>query len=186
MYVTWLIHMCDMTHSHMQHDSLLCATWLIHMCDMTHSYVWHDSFTSSTWLIHLCDMTRAGKEFAARLYGNRALCCLRLGLPGSSYIWVFHKNSTKEGSFLQHRARFRSIGLFSATYGSFLQRRAVLRNLGALCYICGLALHPPDTPLVLRYSLLIGLSSCTRALQHRIFPRRMRLVPATYIYFPAT
>jgi len=56
MYVTWLIHMGDMTHSH--------------VCDMTHSYVWHDSFdlyTDSvnvcpevrdlTWLIHMCDMT---------------------------------------------------------------------------------------------------------------------------------
>jgi len=26
------------------HDSFLHVTWLIHMCDMTHSYVWHDSF----------------------------------------------------------------------------------------------------------------------------------------------
>ena len=25
------------------HDSFICVTWLIHMCDMTHSYVWHDS-----------------------------------------------------------------------------------------------------------------------------------------------
>ena len=26
-------------------------SWLIHMCDMTHSYVWHDSFTCATWLL---------------------------------------------------------------------------------------------------------------------------------------
>ena len=34
----------------------------IHMCDMTHSYVWHDSFIQVTWLIHTCDMTRSWVE----------------------------------------------------------------------------------------------------------------------------
>jgi len=83
--VTWLIHMCDITHhmndviwtishgqnhgschryeccdliwmmwskndSYVWHDSFICVTWLIHMCDMTHSYVWHDS--SYEW----CDL----------------------------------------------------------------------------------------------------------------------------------
>jgi len=81
--VTWLIHMCDMTHSYVWHDSsngcswlyengsFTCVTWLIHMCDMTHpmdvvrcmgmthSYVWHDSFVCVTWLIHMCDMTHS-------------------------------------------------------------------------------------------------------------------------------
>ena len=27
----------------------MCVTWLIHVCDMTHSYVWHDSFTCASW-----------------------------------------------------------------------------------------------------------------------------------------
>jgi len=70
--VTWLIHMCDMTHSYV---------WHIHMCDMPRSYVWHDWFVCvtwhhvcvwmcsrfhrlcivplsvcATWLIHVCDM----------------------------------------------------------------------------------------------------------------------------------
>jgi len=78
--VTWLIHMCATTHSHVCHDSFICVTWLIHMfymtqslvwldplyvtwlihmCDMTHSYVWHDSFICVTWLIHMCDMTQS-------------------------------------------------------------------------------------------------------------------------------
>jgi len=86
-YVTWLIHMCDMTHSHIGQDSFMwviwlthvwviwlthvhdltwrirwsfiCVTWLTHICDMTHPYVWHDSLTYATWLIHMCDMTHS-------------------------------------------------------------------------------------------------------------------------------
>jgi len=49
--VTWLIPMCDMTHSYMWHDSLKRVTWLIPTGDMTHCYVWHDSLLRVTWLI---------------------------------------------------------------------------------------------------------------------------------------
>jgi len=56
--VTWLIRMCDMTHSYVWHDSFICVTWLIHMCEMIHSYVRHDSFICVTWLIHMRDVTR--------------------------------------------------------------------------------------------------------------------------------
>jgi len=77
--VTWLIHVCDVTHSHMSnltsedettwkmvwhiclqcdmthscvwYDSFLCVTWLIH--------VWYDSFICVSWLIHMCDMTHS-------------------------------------------------------------------------------------------------------------------------------
>jgi len=56
--VTWLVQMCDMTHSYLRHDSsigltLICVSSLIHMCDMTHSYARHDSCICATWL---CDM----------------------------------------------------------------------------------------------------------------------------------
>ena len=57
--VTWLIHMCDVTHSYVWRDWFICLTWLIHMCDMTDSYVWHDSFICVTWLIHMCDVTHS-------------------------------------------------------------------------------------------------------------------------------
>ena len=39
---TGLICMCDMTDSHVRHDSFTCATWPIHMRDMTHSCVCRD------------------------------------------------------------------------------------------------------------------------------------------------
>ena len=42
-----MCHMCYELLMHMRHktwhDSLICVTWLAHMCDMTHSYVWHDT-----------------------------------------------------------------------------------------------------------------------------------------------
>ena len=41
-----------------RHDSLTCVTWLTHMCDMTHSHVWHDSLTCVTWLTHMCGSSR--------------------------------------------------------------------------------------------------------------------------------
>jgi len=41
----------------MWHDSFTCVTWLISICDMTHSHVWHDLLVHVTWLISICDMT---------------------------------------------------------------------------------------------------------------------------------
>jgi len=67
-YVTWLVHMCDVTRSScVWHDSFYVrltykqqhkTCWqdvkrVIDMCDMTRSHVWHDSFICVTWLI-LC------------------------------------------------------------------------------------------------------------------------------------
>jgi len=57
--VTWLVHVCDVTRSHVWHDSFTSVPWLVHVCDMTCSRVWHDSFTCVTWLVHMCDMTRS-------------------------------------------------------------------------------------------------------------------------------
>jgi len=70
-----LSHMCDVPHAYLWHDSFTCATWdsfiwvtwHIHICDMTylctislvhkygvtHSHVWRDSFICVTWLIHV-------------------------------------------------------------------------------------------------------------------------------------
>jgi len=48
---TWLIHMWDMTHLCVRHDSIICeggifycVRWLKRMWDMTHLYVRRDSF----------------------------------------------------------------------------------------------------------------------------------------------
>jgi len=50
-----LSHSLRNLHWHLRHDSspsvtrLLDMTWCIHMCDVNHSYVWHDSFMCVTW-----------------------------------------------------------------------------------------------------------------------------------------
>jgi len=46
---------CDMTHSYVCHDSLMCVPCFIHMCDMTCSYVCHVSFIHVTWLFYIYD-----------------------------------------------------------------------------------------------------------------------------------
>ena len=60
---TWRVHMCDMTHLCVWHDSVIWVKWRIHVGDMTHSYVcrdsyvWPDSFICVIGRIHKCDVT---------------------------------------------------------------------------------------------------------------------------------
>jgi len=53
-------------HSYVWHDALIFVTRLIHMCDMTPSFVsttdphvWHDSSIRVTWCIYMRDMTHS-------------------------------------------------------------------------------------------------------------------------------
>jgi len=78
--VTWLIHMCDMTHydriarrraardttptrvrressicslhACVRHDLFMCVSRLIHMCDMTHIHVYHNTFIQSHAIVY--------------------------------------------------------------------------------------------------------------------------------------
>ena len=62
--LTWLMDICDMTHSYTRHDSFIhviwlsfwfiCVTWLIHTRDMTQSDMWCDSCIYVTFLWHRC------------------------------------------------------------------------------------------------------------------------------------
>jgi len=57
--MTWLFHMCGVTHLHVWRDSFACVTWLILMCGVTHSHVWRDSFACVAWLIRMCGVTHS-------------------------------------------------------------------------------------------------------------------------------
>jgi len=48
--LTWLLSICDMSHSYVCRVSCICVMGLIHTCDVTHSYVWCDSFICVMWL----------------------------------------------------------------------------------------------------------------------------------------
>jgi len=56
---SWLIHICDMTHSYVWHDTFIRVARFVHMCALTHSYVWHDPFICVTCLIHMWDVTQS-------------------------------------------------------------------------------------------------------------------------------
>jgi len=89
-YVTWLIHMCDMTHSFVRYDSFICdvtnsymrldslttnSVWAIfdQIYDMNHSYVQHDSFICAPWLIHYL-FCKSHPRFARRADFARKFC----------------------------------------------------------------------------------------------------------------
>jgi len=105
--VTWLISMCDMTHSYVGHDSFVRGLTgiLMHVCVVTHlcvsvtrshvcvvaySYVWHESCSmcdkcvavccSVLWLIRMCDMSH--------VLCVTAVCCSVLQcVVAYSYVW---------------------------------------------------------------------------------------------------
>jgi len=57
MYESYMWHVSFICY--IRRDSFIYVTWLIHLRDMTHSYMWHDSSSIyATWLIHMCNMTR--------------------------------------------------------------------------------------------------------------------------------
>jgi len=75
--VTWLVFICDMTHSHVWNDSFVCVTWLIvrvewliRIFDMTRLHVWHDSCICVEWLIRVFDMTHVH----AHVWHDSSIC----------------------------------------------------------------------------------------------------------------
>jgi len=82
--VTWLIHMCDMTHLFVWHASIICVTCLNYMCDMTHSYVWHASFICVTCLIHTCDMP---DSYMWHAWFIHVTCLIHTCDMPDSYMW---------------------------------------------------------------------------------------------------
>jgi len=86
--VTWLIRMCDMTHSHVWHGSFICVIWLIRIFGMTHLYVWHGSFICVTWLIHMC------KDMRASAIYEIFMCNMHFHLCRMTHLFVWNDSLT--------------------------------------------------------------------------------------------
>jgi len=107
-YDSWLIHMCDMTHSYVWHDSSIHAwhigMWQSFICfaDMTHdSFVcaWHDWFICVKRLIHVCAMTNLAQVEALGVHNSgmphpyvwfdsASMCVIRL-IYLSTHVWHY-------------------------------------------------------------------------------------------------
>jgi len=69
----------------------MCVTWLINMCDMTHSYVWRHSFSDLVIFMYwhdsfenMCDMTHSYMRH------NSFICGTQLYVGHSSFIIISH------------------------------------------------------------------------------------------------
>ena len=80
--VTWLIHICAMTHSYAWHDSFIC----LHVCDMTHSYVCHDSFICAPWFICVCAVTHSCVTWLFQMWNDSFMCDAYIRKMTHSYI----------------------------------------------------------------------------------------------------
>jgi len=76
--VTWLMHMCDMTHAYLWRDLSICVTWHSLTCvtcliDISEhdafTHGWHDAVT---WLVlvYMCDTPRAYTAGDCEWYGD--------------------------------------------------------------------------------------------------------------------
>jgi len=155
-YGTLLIHVWNMTHSYVAHESSICGTWLIyravctrccwqcdmccvcvcvcvcvacpiHIWNMSHSYVGHDSF-----------VRQSAREIASRV---RMVCvpwlvhtCLRCGCCATSQG---HGSSIYVGPISMRDQTYLYEGPDLFTYVTLLIHRAMLLNVGLCCiYSC--------------------------------------------------
>ena len=130
-YVTWLIHICNMTHSHVRHDSFVDATWLIHMCNMTHSYVQHGSFTFFTWIdmTHSCAIGQHQEQCQIMVTHEYGMSLI--GMSHVAYGHVTHRHDsiigvTRRATWLIHIYTWRRYVTHMNT--SSLTTRATLKE----------------------------------------------------------
>jgi len=85
--MTWLLHMCDMTHSYVRHDTSIYATWHNHMCDIAHSFV--------IQLICTRDMTPWYVRHECVLRRSRRWSGVRARLRWDSFIQMWYHSGVR-------------------------------------------------------------------------------------------
>jgi len=87
--------MCEITHLHVQYYWFICVTWLIHVCDVAHPYVRHDTFTRitrHTWVYDsfitpMCSCSRAHAWWALTWEPWLVHMCTIKRLVVFIYVW---------------------------------------------------------------------------------------------------
>jgi len=110
-----VVHMCDMTHSYVRHDSFIRVTWLIHICRITHSYIYTSltllSFICVTWLIHMCDMPHSYVRHDLFINVASLIHMSRTSLTHFTFIcviWLIHMRDMTH-SYVWHDSSIRDI-----------------------------------------------------------------------------
>ena len=164
-HVTWLIPICDMTHSYvwhdvsyihilpMWHDSFLHVTWLIRICDMTHSYVWHDvSYIHILLMWHdSCDTTHSYMWHDSFLHVTwpMPICDIT-----QSYMW--HDVSSQDCIHMLKRVLHILITLVTGLYTHSQNTYILDRSLN-------FSLHSPPFPISSPLLPLYIFSECVKS-----------------------
>jgi len=92
----WMCHiwMCHIWMCHILNASHCRVTWLIHMCDMTHWYVWHDSYESQD-TVYVCTTTRSHVSCDG-VVSHMHESCVRSLSEWCKCSWLFHIFVTNE------------------------------------------------------------------------------------------
>ena len=92
MCVTWLIHMCDMTHSYVRHDAFICVTWLIHMCATESCICYELNNPWSTSHNKFQRITRISRTRSVKMIGRTCNAVIRML---QTQHWVFSISRTQ-------------------------------------------------------------------------------------------
>ena len=98
--VPWLVHMCDMTHSHVCHDPCIRVPWLIHRCSRTHAHVCHDSFIRVLWFYVCHDSFKRvlwfiiiprSHTYEAHIWMSHGTCMTHIRITHMNESWHIYK-----------------------------------------------------------------------------------------------
>jgi len=112
-YVWRCIFMCDVAflcvtlHFYVWRCIFMCdtMTWLIHMCDVTHSYVWRDSSIYMTWLVHVWHKSCIRVIWHTKLMHYWTTSCIQTPAPiwhciymCDMMIWFIYMSDMSQGA----------------------------------------------------------------------------------------
>ena len=174
----WVRHDSFTSGADVWHDSFIFVTGLVHMCDMTHSYVRHDLITCATWLIHIgC----GSWVFANK---NRFVCICICVCVCNSYEKGLNYTCDMTQSYVQYDSFICATWLMQMCYTTHSYRahfvcvRAKKNRCVCMCVCVCVCVCVNDT---WHYSCVMSISHVTRLIRTPKVSHVERL-PRTTIY----